>query len=385
MLCTLFRDRRIELGLAIRDLTAKTGISGQHLRDLEAGRRQPGLKTLLLLQDLLTLPTSAWLGVYLAEESRLLPLIQLAEHLVQVRDLGGASIVLRRLRALSHADRRYQGRLYHLYGLLTYHEGRYARARHWFKLAETSMSKSPNAAKRAESFYNSALATVQTGLLSQGAAKFDEAATAFQSLGDVRKAGYSRLSKANALMQMQSYREAHPVYRRAAFDLRGDPWFFDCKLGEVICRWRTRSPESALGLMVSLKKFAADPDRAARYHHNLAVIYRQVGALDDAMTHLTIALESSIPELLPRPESFAEMCLCRTLAGDVSGALEMLGRFKAFEGTKDPPDVLAVTVLAHVLGRGAPEDPLPRHVVEGYEQRLTAAICLLHSSPARLL
>ena len=76
------------------------------------------------------------------------------------------------------------------------------------------------------------------------------------------------------------------------------------------------------------------------------------------------------------------MCLCRTLAGDVSGALVMLDRFNDFEGAKDPPDVLAMAILSHVLGRCATVEPIPKYVTDGYEQRVTAAVSLMHSLPA---
>ena len=312
MIGARLRDRRIEMGLSIGDLSAKAKISAHHLRDVETARRLPGVKTLLSLTDLLRLPTADWLDLYLAGESRLLSLIHLAEHLVQVRDLGGASLVLGRLRTLSREDHRYQGQIYHLRGLLAYYEGRHARALHWFRLAETSAVKSLNAAKRADALYNTALAMAHTGLLSQSAAKFDEAATAFQSLGDMRKAGYSYLSKANVLSQMQSYREALPIYRRASSDLRGDPWCFESKLGEVICRWRIRSSESALRLLTSIGRLADNSDRMARYHHNLGVICRQIGRLDDAMAHLAIALETSTSDPPHRPE-FLPKCVSAEL------------------------------------------------------------------------
>ena len=372
-------DRRTELGLKSRDLAAMARMSSQHVRDIEAGRRQPGFRTLLLLTDLLALPASEWLDLYLAEESRLLSLIQMGEHLLEIGDLAGATLVLRRLRTLSRGDHRYQGRIYHLYGLLTYREGRYVRSLHWFRLAERATTGSLEPTKRADALYNAGLAMMRTGLLSQSAAKLDEAITVFQHLGNVRKVGYSRLTKANVLLEMQSYREALRVYQRAAHALRGDPWFFDCKLGEAICRWRTRSPENALTLLTRIEKFATDPDRVARYHHNLGVIYRQLGVLDAAIAHLAIALEASASDLLPRPEFLAEMCLCRALVGDAREAVDMLERFTALKEAKDPQDVLAMAILSHVLGRDAFVEPLPRHVTDGYEQRVSAAVSLLQS------
>lgn len=381
MIGARLRDRRTELGLKTRDLAAKSRISKQHIRDIEAGRRQPSFRTLLLLTDLLALPASEWLDLYLAEESRLLPLVQMGEHLLHLGDSAGATAVLRRLRTLSRGDHRYQGRVYHLYGLLTYREGRYVRSLHWFRLAEKTATGSLEPIRRADAAYNAGLAMMRTGLLSQSLAKFDKAIAVYQELGDVRKVGYARLTKANVLLEVQAYREALPLYQRAAHALRGDPWYFECKLGEAICRWRTRSPESALALLTDIEKFAADPDRRARYHHNLGVIYRQLGALDDATAHLAIALETSASD--PRPEFFAEMCLCRTLVGDVREAQDMLDHFNAFEGREDPQDVLAMAILSHVLGCGAIVEPLPRYLTDGYEQRVTAAVSLLQQMAVR--
>ena len=90
MIGTLLRDRRTEIGLKTRDLSALAGISAQHLRDIETGHRHPSFKTLLLLTDLLALPTSDWLGEYVAQESRLFPLIKMGEHFLQARNLAEA-------------------------------------------------------------------------------------------------------------------------------------------------------------------------------------------------------------------------------------------------------------------------------------------------------
>lgn len=226
MIGTRLCDRRTEIGLKTRDLSALAGISAQHLRDIEAGRRHPSFKTLLLLTNLLALPTSDWLVEYLAQESRLLPLIQMGEHFLQVRDIAGAGAVLKRLRSLRavlRKNRRYQGRTYHLWGVLTYQEGNYARSLVWFLRAEKAAKRTKDVVKGADASYNAALAMMRTGLLSRAAAKFDEAVVAFQSGGDLRKAGYSLLTKANAVKGMHSYREALPVYRRAAHFFAGTP------------------------------------------------------------------------------------------------------------------------------------------------------------------
>lgn len=385
MIAARLRDRRIKMGLDIRDLSASASISAQHLRDIETGRRAPSLKTLLLLTDLLALPTSAWLEGYLVEESRLLPLIQIGEYLFRVGDLIGTAAVLKRLRSLRslvRENQRDQGRIFHLWGMLTYRESRFARSLVWFLRAERAAKHSKDSKRVADAAYNAALAMMKTGLLSQAVAKFGEAMGSYERLGDQRKAAYARLTTANTLLEMQSYREALPMYRRAAHALRGDPWYFDCKLGEAICLWRTRSPVSALESLVSLEKFAQDADRQARYHHNLGVIYRQLGALDDAIAHLDIALKESTASQPPRPEFFAEMCLCRVLVRDVTGAAEMLDEFNAFAGAKDPQDVLAMAILSYVLGRAPFVEPLPRYVTDGYEQRLIAAVDLLRPGAA---
>ena len=199
----------------------------------------------------------------------------------------------------------------------------------------------------------------------------------FQALGNIRKAGYSRLSRANALMEMQSFREALSVYRMAARDLRGDPWYFDCKLGEAVCLWRTQSSENALELLLTFEDLAEDPGRRAKYHHNVGVIYRQLGKMEEAIGHLARALDASAPDPPMRPNNMAEMCLCRALVGDFMGAVEMLDEFNTFMGAKDPQDVLAMAILSYVLGRGPLPGLLPRHVTDGYEQRLIAAVSLL--------
>lgn len=375
MLGSLLRSYRLRTGLTISQLARTAGISRQYLSDIEAGKRLIGVETFLGLTDLLTVPRSEWLGPLLALETRLRPLLRVADRLIDRGDFEGGLLALKRVQALSRVSRRYQGHVYHLLGLYTYASGKHGRALHWFRLSEVAATRSPDLPRLAEAYYNSAMAHSKANLVIGSVTKFRAATLSFLRLHNRRMAGYALLSRANVLLEIGSYHEAQSDYHLAAAYLREDAWSFDCKLGEAICLWQTRSPKVALHTLLGLHP--NDPSRQTKLHHNLAVLYRQLGATDIALSHLESALliagegSASISAVL------TELCLCQVQTGSLSEARSTLDRFDAMEGPKDTADRWAAALLSSLLGRAAASQPLPKHLKDNYERRVQAAICLL--------
>ena len=374
MVGPLLRQRRMALGLTAAQVAAQVDVRREYLSAVERGKRQVGVKTLIALTQLFTFPTKDWLEAYLTEETRMSLLLRMAEHLLRISDVEAAEVVLGKLRRLTRNNHRYQSRFCHLMGVLSYQQGRYGRALHWFSAYLKTSGTAPSRA-HAEGMYNVALALRKTGQLATSLDKFDITTRMFGTLNAKIEAGYSRLSKANTLIAIGAFQEGLLVYRRAAADLRGDPWLFDCKLGEAICTCVTRSPTKGISIMQEIEKYATDRDRRIKFHHNLGVMYRLVGRLDESLQQITAALQQISPP--PRPDSFAELCLCQALRGNYTAAIEALHRFHEFTGPKDDQDVVAMLIMSRYLGVHAEPWLRVRHIRENYECRISTALDLL--------
>jgi tetratricopeptide (TPR) repeat protein len=248
------------------------------------------------------------------------------------------------------------------------------------RLAERSAQQSSDPYERAVATYNRALALSRTRTIAQTVAKFDAAISGFQDTAHRRERAYAQLERANFLLRMGSYREALADYRHAAGDLRATPWFFDCRLGQIICISQVRFVKTAAGIMPALNSLANDPERQAMFHHNFAVFCRQLGLLDCALTHLSAALESGTSDASSTAATLAEACLCRIMAGDHPGALLALARFESLEGSKDPQDLWTMAALSFFLrGASSPSPLLPESLRDDHEHRLGTALSLLLS------
>ncbi|MDA8344405.1 MAG: helix-turn-helix domain-containing protein [Thermaerobacter sp.] len=381
MLGQVLRDARLRSGLKVAELAALAGIRTESLSRIEAGKQQVAASTLVALSDLIKLPASEWIDPWLEQEARLGSLVQVARHLINGGDLPNALLVLKRARALAcFSPHHFRGEVYHQWGRYTYKAGQHARALHWLKLAERASLRSLHPYDKALASYNYALALRKTHFLAGSLAKFNDAIAVFDDGGHLRQAAYARLSRANLLLETGSYREALAGYLRAARSLRGDPWLFDCKLGEVLCIGHLRSAQVALVLMSKLENLASDPVRQAKFHHNVGVLCRQLGMLDCALTHLSLALESRNTDVSSIAATLAEVCLCRTMIGDTDGAQLALSRFRDLEGPKDPQDAWTMAALSSVLQGTALPEPLPNILRDDHERRLRAAFSLLLAS-----
>ena len=378
MLSSILRQYRIQRGLRVADVAASIGIERESLSRIEAGKSPVGVKTLLALASFITVPTDEWLEPWLSEESRLHPLTVVAKHFIDRGDLDHAGRVFQRIRTLVRLDRhpRDKGEIYHQWGRWAYASGS-ARALHWLRLAEHAALRASDPQDKTVATYNYALALKRAHFVAQSIRKFEQVISESAHGMNPQRGGYARLLKANILFDCGSYHEALAEYRRAYSSLRGNVWAFDCKLGEAICLWNTRSPQVALRVFPTVLKLASDSERQAKYHHNISVLYRHLGMISRALERLPLALypDRSVADTAG---TLAELCLCQALTGDNLAADQTLERFCSLNGEKEPFDVAAMTILALILRADGPRESLSgRTVQDNYEGRLTAALSLL--------
>lgn len=381
MLGRVLRDHRVRTGLKVAQLAALAGIRRETLSRIEAGRTRVAADTLIKLTDLITVPPTEWVGPWVEEETSLRALLFITRHLIDRGELDSVRLIFERVRTLARLSPNHlRGEVYHQWGRYAYAVGSYGRALHWMRLAERSAQQSSDPYERAVATYNRALALSRTRTIAQTVAKFDAAISGFQDTAHRRERAYAQLERANFLLRMGSYREALADYRHAAGDLRATPWFFDCRLGQIICISQVRFVKTAAGIMPALNSLANDPERQAMFHHNFAVFCRQLGLLDCALTHLSAALESGTSDASSTAATLAEACLCRIMAGDHPGALLALARFESLEGSKDPQDLWTMAALSFFLrGASSPSPLLPESLRDDHEHRLGTALSLLLS------
>lgn len=269
MLSSVLRQHRIQRGLKVTDVAASIGIKRESLSRIEAGKSPIGVETLLALANFITVPVDEWLEPWLLEESRFHPLTVVARHFIDNGDLQHAGRVFRRIRALIRFERKPHGKseIYRQWGRWAYASGS-AKALYWLRLAEHAALRSASPEDRAVALYNYALALKRAHFVEQSIAKLNQVVDVCGHGISPRRAGRARLLKANILLNCGSYHEALIEYRKAFSALHGDPWLFDCKLGAVICLWKTQSPQVALRALSSIEILASDAERQAKYHHN---------------------------------------------------------------------------------------------------------------------
>lgn len=379
---TLFRARRLSLGMKNADCARRAGLSPSRLADIEAGRRFPGIPLSFRLADTVNVPSEVWVGVYLASETRLRPLCRLGDELLS----RGETTMARRvaLRAWKQSRRSYAGRyvgeLYHLMGRIAYAERRFSRALRWFGRLESAASRSPASEKRPVALFDHALTLFRVGRKAEAIEKLSRAAGFFKARGWNRQAGIARLALANALLEIRSFEEARENYRAAARTLKDKSLAFNASLGEAIAVWSLAGPLTALPLCLSLQGKASNNLQSAKVHYHLAALFRQTDHLEDAISHAQkgLALSDSVSDGVTAA-LLCELCVCLASIGDLPAAKIALGRFRSLSVSKDKQDLATMSVLGPVLGEQGPPPELPEGIADEHERRLKAALELNES------
>lgn len=381
MFAELLHEQRQRLGIQITDLAHSVGVKASRLSDFEHDRRRPGVEVLLNLVEQLSCPTDMWLPLYLEDEQRCHTIICLSESLLKRGSVDAAYMAGRQATRLSRVsyDNRYAGETYRLMGRICYEQHRYGRAVVWFRRLEAASSRRASAATRAIALYDYALSLTKIGDRSQAVAYFDESCRAFLRVPDREKAGYALLNRATLLLDINSYREALQDYRKALPYLRGSQWAFDAALGEAIAYAGTRSVNLALPKFRALLNSASHPMEQVKVLYNIAVTHRRLGQYEDARRYLEMAIAKC--QDLPAgavAALYAELCLVAMHSGDQSEATNLLSVYKSLVGQSDNQDVVAMRVLALMLGLEVPVEEIHGSLSDGYEFRIRAAldICL---------
>lgn len=374
---TLFRERRLSLGMKNADCARRAGLSPSRLADIEAGRRFPGIPLSFRLAETVNVSSAEWVGVYLGSETRLRPLCRLGYELLS----RGETAIARRvaLRAWRESRQSYAGRyvgeLYHLMGRIAYAERRFPRALRWFRRLELAASRSPTSRKRPVALFDHALTLFRVGRKAEAIEKLSRAAASFKAFGWNRQAGIARLALANALLEIRSFHEARENYRSAARTLKDKSLSFNACLGEAIAVWALDGPLAALPLCQSLEGKASNNVQLAKVHYHLAALFRQTDHLGDAVSHVEkgLALIQGVADGVAGA-LLCELCVCLTTMGEMSAARQALRRFLSLSVVKDKQDLATMSVLAPLLGEEGPSGGLPVGITDEHEHRLKAAL-----------
>jgi transcriptional regulator with XRE-family HTH domain len=106
------RERRLELGITLREFARRVGVSAPYLTDLEAGRRHPGPEVLVRIAEALGLPPAELeaLDTRLSPEVRrwveTQPEVARLLRTLQTTPRRRREEMLRRLRRMVDEDRR---------------------------------------------------------------------------------------------------------------------------------------------------------------------------------------------------------------------------------------------------------------------------------------
>ena len=377
----VLQEQRKLLGLTITEAARLGGIPRAYLSMIEAGKRAPSPQTIVRVMPALSIPTEAWLPAYLSEETRCQHLMRLAHLFFNEGAYDAARKVLGRAYFVSRneQDGRYNTEIYHLLGRVYYEKGLYARAMRWYRLLDRATRHFPEPHMQGVATYNLALTLAKLGQRAEAIAKFSEADDSFVRLRQWFEVGCCSLWKANVLLTMHAYPEAHQAYRRAAYFLRRKNFYGDARLGEAITTGIIQGPEASLPLFKAIgESTGMDQLVRAKAWINLAASYRKLGRFEDAVQQVERGLQykSEIPTSLVAA-MLAEATLCYMLLGDRVSALHRLEEYKTVSGPKDSEDIAAMNVIAGVLGVTPSDDSIPSVIEVDYEQRLKAALQIL--------
>jgi tetratricopeptide (TPR) repeat protein len=258
----------------------------------------------------------------------------------------------------------------------------YRRADSFYRAMEEVYGHRPDSRGYAVALYNHALILAQMGRPLSALRHLDEAQRISRRLGDRDREGRIEMVRGYVLLRFASYWEARSCYTRAAKLLADARLRLEAALGVAVCDWSLDGPALALPLFETLLTKATDPIYRRKIHHNLAVIHRQLGRLDRAITEAEAALPLQGPDELPTltAATLSEKALCLLLAGRHDDARETLRSFRGLSGPKEPQDVVAVSILGALVGAPPNEAPLPTDWRDDYELRVTGALAFLATS-----
>jgi len=154
LLNDVIRSHRLQSDQKVTEVAALIGVQRESLCRIEAGTRRAGPRLLTLLAESIPIPSSAWVRPFLAEETRVGPLVHVAGYLLDRGDLHSAQVVLERALRMSQFSRheRHKHDLYLQLGRYAYFFGSYSCALHWLKKWEQLMLSHPSLKVTAQRF-----------------------------------------------------------------------------------------------------------------------------------------------------------------------------------------------------------------------------------------
>ncbi len=369
------------MGLSIAGAARLAGIPRAYLSMIESDKRSPAAPVLYGLMTSLGISSSEWLPAYLKEETRCPHMIRMARTFFDDGDLISARQTLAKAYFVSRNgyDGRHNADIYYLLGRIYYGMGRANRAARWFQRMERATRHAPLSSLQGVASYNLAQAWGRTGKRLEALQMFDQAIENFSRFQRRKELGTAWLAKANLLLRMHLYPEAHEAYHRAAYFLRKNHFHGDALLGEAISVSVLQGPEYARPLLERIAGSSQERNVIKfKARGNLGTVLRQLGEHSDAIRHLQSALEYKVDvPPLTVAAVLSELTICFLYNGDRPAAIRSFGEYKEVAGPKDSEDIAAMNIIAGILGETPPDDPIPTVVEDDFEQRVKAALELL--------
>lgn len=378
---------RIKRGLTLQQASAASGVSPSHLSRIEAELRGVSAPLALRITQALDMPFEVWIPKFIREESRVATLCHVGRALLSAECFEWAEAAINKARSLNRTayGRRYSHDVYTIYGHITYHLGRFARAAAAFCRVERGAPHLGSEVDRGKLGYNFGQALARIGRKADAVRRFEESEGVFRRHHRNRELGVALVAHANVLLESGRYHDAEPLYAKAAHLLRGLDLHFEAALGRGICIWNLKPGDTSLAKLEALVG-KTPPKQRAKVHHCVAVALRQLGRHERAIRHLHLAVSSpSSRSSAAEAATWAEACLCFIELGRFDSAREALikARTTAASGQRDLPDEGALAIMAGILN-----EPLDFHpaasVSDDYEGRMTAALALLQRHRSRL-
>ena len=378
---TILQERRKDMGLSIAGAARLAGIPRAYLSMIESDKRSPTAPVLYRLMTSLDIPARKWLPAYLGEETRCQHMIRMAQSLFDEGDLASARQILAKAYFVSRDgyDGRHNADIYYLLGRIYYGLGRVNRAARWFQRMERATRHAPLSSLQGVASFNLAQAWGRTGKHLEALRKFDQAIENFSRFQRRKELGLAWFAKANLMLRLRLYPDAYDAYHRASYLMRKTPFHGDALLGEAITVSVLQGPENARRL---LEHIAEDHDQKLRVQVkarvNLGAVLRQLREYDAAIRQLDLALAAKDEVTDPIIAALlSELAVCYLYYGDRLAATQAFRQYKAITGPKDSEDIVAMNIVAGILGEEPPEDAIPSVVEDDFEQRVKAALELL--------
>jgi tetratricopeptide (TPR) repeat protein len=373
-------QRRSRLQTKPKTLARQIGISEAHLHKIEAGERRPSPDVVLKWTEALQLTPEEWVPLYLSAGASGADIRAVARRLIDRAHLSAArSLLLAAVRQNRGAQKRHKGEIYHLLGNLHYHSGRMWRADVFYRAMEDAYGRHRKSHGYAIALYNHALVLTHRGYPVRALEHLGVALGIFQGIGDRPFQGRVEIVRGYLYLQFAMYDDALACYRSAARLLPDKSFKFEALLGIAASTWGLEGPENALPMVADLLSHADTPVQVRKVHHNLAVLHRQLGRIEEALVEAEAALPGDEPDALPSltVATLAEKALCLALARRWDKSREALQAFSRIDARKDPQDVVAAGLLSVHLREPIPTDPLPTGWRDDYEKRVIATLGVL--------